>query len=1529
MKHTVRKLFAGLLALCMLFSAVPAVSADAQYSTQDTAAYAEDESVRVSIVLDAAPALEQYADAGSAAKDIAIDDAAQAYQDSLLRQQQKVADAISKKVLGGEPLDVVWNLTLVSNTISANVPAGAIDAIRQIPGVSQVLVEPLCKGIEQSAASSSTSVSASAYAGQMGTVPVYEKGYKGAGMRIAILDTGIDPDHQSFDGRAFAYALKEDYGEDYATELNLLTADEIRSKWSKLHISNLPGVGKGDIETIYHSEKLPFNYNYPDHIADASHDHDNSGAHGSHVAGIAGANRYIFLSPEDTTPVVSAEKVMVQGVAPDAQLLALKIIGTSGGAYPSDQFAAIEDALVLGADAINLSIGTDWAGFSYSTEYQSVLDRLQQTDTVVTIAAGNYGSTINKGVDVDMLRIEDVNLNTICDPGSFTNAFTVASTESNSNIGSYFTVNGSDEKIFYWAANKGEQLITLASENAYPYVYLDSVGVVGNQDSANADEATTAILENQLEALNNAVTDGLKGKVVIMNRGSSTFSDKASAAAALGAIAVIVVNNEEGSVTADLQNYPYMTVPVATVDLDNKENMTQNTAYSSTITAQHDSLGNAAADTKIPYYTGTLTIASTYGATEGEDTHITMSGFSAWGIPGSLELKPEITAPGGNIFSVDGASADGKGYTALSGTSMATAQAAGLAALVTQYAKANGLKEETGLTYRTLTQSLLMSTATPLREEDGRYYPILQQGAGLANAANAISAPSYITVSDQPDGKVKVELKDDPDRKGSYSATFTIHNLTDQALEYTVGADLFTQDIETVDGETYLSNHTTTLQANVTVNGGAAPAKVSVPAGGEATVTVSMALTDAQKAALNSSYPNGAYIQAFINVNPTAADGVNHSIPVLGFYGNWTDPSMYDSGYCPKAYSYGGITGLTLNIQSEARRNFFVSNPYGIADHYKEDRNTFDPTTDVLNSCYFIPMRTYSKGRCIIKNAETGEIYDQEEIHEGYALFYNDDSSYWGNTGAAVQLDWLGTDAKGNKLPEGTVVSIEVTLAPEYYRTADGSDVNWNALGKGATISTTVTIDCTPPEILNVDDSTLEDGYITVTVQDNEYVGMVSLYLLTAMSEDDEPLGYTTIEPDEPGKPVTVKLPVDPISAIGKDLALRVGDYAGHITTFPLGSIGSVALASPEVSLLTGNCSAKVDEEMAEDLLRQIKEDEAKGVVIAPQTPIGEDISVIDVAIPCNLLPDLESAGIANIRILTPLATVTIPKADFAALSADQGDVWVSLSRGADSLHMELSANSVPMDSIPAGIQLQASQESCTLTTVVTTQTADGNFKIIPSSVANPDDGTVTFTFSGSGTVYFLNNEKTFSDVPATAWYANGVAFAASHELVSGTGGNLFAPTANITRASIATLLYNMELEPNTGHENPFTDVAAGFWYETPVAWAAVNSIISGNGTGGFSPNLDITREQLAVFLYNYAKFCGIDVSAKECLGGFADQNAVSSWARPAMNWAVSNGLLHGVGANKLLPGGTATRAEVAVLMMNYVQFLAGVSLGA
>ncbi len=179
---------------------------------------------------------------------------------------------------------------------------------------------------------------------------------------------------------------------------------------------------------------------------------------------------------------------------------------------------------------------------------------------------------------------------------------------------------------------------------------------------------------------------------------------------------------------------------------------------------------------------------------------------------------------------------------------------------------------------------------------------------------------------------------------------------------------------------------------------------------------------------------------------------------------------------------------------------------------------------------------------------------------------------------------------------------------------------------------------------------------------------------------------------------------------------------------------------------------------------------------------------------------------------------------------------------------------------------------------------------------------------------------QTYADVPANAWFADAVDYVTDKGLMQGVGANLFAPNAATSRAMIVTVLYRLAGSPAVNAENPFSDVAAGSWYADAVAWANANGIVEGYGNGKFGPDDSITREQLAAILYRFAKAQGYDVSQTADLSGYGDAGQVDGWAQQAMAWACGTGLIQGDEQHNLLPGQGATRAQVAAILMRFVE---------
>lgn len=181
----------------------------------------------------------------------------------------------------------------------------------------------------------------------------------------------------------------------------------------------------------------------------------------------------------------------------------------------------------------------------------------------------------------------------------------------------------------------------------------------------------------------------------------------------------------------------------------------------------------------------------------------------------------------------------------------------------------------------------------------------------------------------------------------------------------------------------------------------------------------------------------------------------------------------------------------------------------------------------------------------------------------------------------------------------------------------------------------------------------------------------------------------------------------------------------------------------------------------------------------------------------------------------------------------------------------------------------------------------------------------------------------TFSDVKESDWFYKGVSYVVENGMMNGVGNDQFAPNAPLTREMLAVVLYNMEKQPESTGVNPFADVKADMWYTDAIVWANANGIVAGYDDSTFGLGDSITREQLATILYRYAQLKGYDVTEKADLTGYTDSTAISGYAVEAMQWANANGIVNGMTETTLAPQGTATRAQVTTMLMNFCENVA------
>ena len=198
---------------------------------------------------------------------------------------------------------------------------------------------------------------------------------------------------------------------------------------------------------------------------------------------------------------------------------------------------------------------------------------------------------------------------------------------------------------------------------------------------------------------------------------------------------------------------------------------------------------------------------------------------------------------------------------------------------------------------------------------------------------------------------------------------------------------------------------------------------------------------------------------------------------------------------------------------------------------------------------------------------------------------------------------------------------------------------------------------------------------------------------------------------------------------------------------------------------------------------------------------------------------------------------------------------------------------------------------------------------------------TVSASFAATGAVEPTPTPKPlpFTDVKENQWYTDAVRYVYEQGMMNGTGENRFSPEETTTRGMIVTMLHRMEDAP-AAQPASFPDVQENQWYTAGVAWAAQEGIVTGYDDGNFGPDNAITREQMAAILYRYAQKKGYSTANSDPLTAFTDAGTVSEYAVQAMQWAVGSGLITGKGEGILDPGGSATRAQVAAILMRFCQ---------
>ena len=314
-------------------------------------------------------------------------------------------------------------------------------------------------------------------------------------------------------------------------------------------------------------------------------------------------------------------------------------------------------------------------------------------------------------------------------------------------------------------------------------------------------------------------------------------------------------------------------------------------------------------------------------------------------------------------------------------------------------------------------------------------------------------------------------------------------------------------------------------------------------------------------------------------------------------------------------------------------------------------------------------------------------------------------------------------------------------------------------------------------------------------------------------------------------------------------------------------------------------------------------------------------------------IANARSAGVAALQVQLAAGTVTLDSAALAALDLHK-DVAVSLTGASLNAAQQraLGTQAATATLANASVTVDGAAESYPAGSVRASVPARAADALTAWSLA--EDGAIsavggawdaqqqTYTFDVVSGVTAIARFP-FTDVPAGSWYYGAAAYAYNNGLFDGTSPTTFAPNAVMSRAMLVTVLWRLAGAPAPKGVNTFSDVPGGTWYTDAVTWAAENGVVSGIGGGCFAPNSNVTREQTAVILFNYAHSRGYDVGARADLSAFPDAGSVSGWAQDALSWANAAGLINGTvygGRTILDPQGSASRAQVAMILRSYAE---------
>lgn len=695
---------------------------------------------------------------------------------ALLKTQAQVLGEIAENA--DEEITPIYTYTELFNGFSIETTRDQIEKIKALPHVKAVeevayftIIEPML----------TTS-------GDLLNLPLADDdfAYRGENQAVAVIDSEFDVNHEFFN----------------------MTPSNPKLTSASIQASGL------SYPNTYKSSKIPFAYDYGRNVSDT---YSTSNIHGTHVAGIIGGRE---------TQLPNGKRF--SGIAPQAQLVLMKVSDQQGIINTATMARALEDAYKIGVDCVNISLGTDYTAKN-SAAYHSTgvsIQRLREAGVSVACANGNAA----RGFQKNNTRTEPFAANIDYTSSGLPNAFSDCTAIASSNNSEMVT---EEYGVFLCSDQISLEFHEVNAQSTFISSFSDrTIQLVNCENGSN------------LTGMN------LSGKLAVIRRdpvAEIPFATSSQNAKAAGAIGVIYLNTDDTYIQT-----PELILPAAIIKNTDSSILLQ---YSEVTVARY------------PHHVPIKTARE-------------MSPYSAWGTSDDLELKPELTAPGGAIYS----SVPGNQYKTMSGTSMAAPHAAAAFALMNQFYQTNPFSAQNngkaGGEKSALLENLMMSTAAIQKQADGTYYSPRLQGAGLINLQSAVKTPAILLGNS---GKSKISLGDQ--LTNEFTLTATVQNLTDQPVTY------HSISVTTLlDG--YTSDHRVSTSKPI-ANESDAPSAITVPANGSKTLQIPVTLDGNMLQNQANIFTNGFFIDGFLELSSNDNIVPIH-LPFTGFYGDWLDEPIFD-----------------------------------------------------------------------------------------------------------------------------------------------------------------------------------------------------------------------------------------------------------------------------------------------------------------------------------------------------------------------------------------------------------------------------------------------------------------------------------------------------------------------------------------------------------------------------------------------------------------------------------------------------------